>query len=63
MTLIQFVIFNRWGEKIFSAKDINQGWDGTYKNESQPTGVYTYLLEYKMNRNVYFKSGEVLLVR
>lgn len=63
VTLIQFVIFNRWGEKIFSAKDINQGWDGTYKNESQSAGVYSYLLEYKMNRNVYFKSGEVLLVR
>lgn len=63
VTLIQFVIFNRWGEKIFSAKDINLGWDGTYKNEFQPAGVYTYLLEYKMNRNVYFKSGEVLLVR
>jgi trimeric autotransporter adhesin len=61
--LIKFVIFNRWGEKIFEAKNINEGWDGSYKNQAQPAGVYTYMLEYKMNRIIYFKSGEILLVR
>lgn len=39
------------------------GWDGTYKGEDFPSGVFSYLLEYKVNRHTYFKSGEVLLVR
>jgi gliding motility-associated-like protein len=63
IVLNQFVIFNRWGEKIFEAKNLSEGWDGSYKNQAQPAGIYSYLLEYKMNRNIYFKSGEILLVR
>src|SRR5690606_26449671 len=29
--LKEFAIFNRWGNKIFSTANIDQGWDGTYK--------------------------------
>ncbi|RMG91719.1 MAG: hypothetical protein D6706_17965, partial [Chloroflexi bacterium] len=35
-------IFDRWGQKLFESNDINQGWDGTYKGEPLPPGVYTY---------------------
>lgn len=62
--IINFSIYNRWGEKIYEthSKD-NIGWDGTYKGEDVLAGVFSYILEYKINRNRYFKSGEVLLVR
>jgi gliding motility-associated-like protein len=40
-------VFNRWGEKIYSSTDINFAWDGTYKGEIVPTGVYTYYLFYE----------------
>lgn len=60
----RFEIYNRLGEKIYgtNTKD-NIGWDGTYKGEDAPSGVFSYLLEYKVNRHTFFKSGEVLLVR
>jgi gliding motility-associated-like protein len=41
-------IYNRWGEKIYSSNDYITGWNGTYKNDKAPIGVYTYSVEYKM---------------
>jgi gliding motility-associated-like protein len=38
-------IYNRWGEKVFNSDNINTGWDGSYKNQLAPIGVYTYLIE------------------
>jgi gliding motility-associated-like protein len=35
-------IFNRWGQKIFSTSDTNQGWDGTYSGEICKSDVYIW---------------------
>ena len=36
-------IFNRWGEKVFDGdRPDTLGWDGFYKGERAPQGVYTY---------------------
>lgn len=42
--LIEFRIFNRWGQEIFSTTDARQGWDGTYKGVPQESGIYKYLI-------------------
>ncbi|HXH17446.1 MAG TPA: gliding motility-associated C-terminal domain-containing protein, partial [Chitinophagales bacterium] len=42
---VRFRIFNRWGEKIFETKNINDGWDGSNKGKPQPPGVYVYYVE------------------
>jgi gliding motility-associated-like protein len=61
---IQLDIYNRLGEKIYSSSNLaTLGWDGTYKGTPSPQGVYTYLLEYTTNKRVFFKTGEVQLVR
>ncbi|MFN5848360.1 MAG: SBBP repeat-containing protein, partial [Chitinophagales bacterium] len=61
---MQFDIFNRLGEKVYSSSSIyDLGWDGNYKNQLAPTGVYTYILEYTSFRSRYIKTGEVMLVR
>ncbi len=36
------LIFDRWGEKVFESNNEANGWDGRYKNEDLPTGVYVY---------------------
>jgi gliding motility-associated-like protein len=58
-------VFNRWGEKIFDTDNENNGWDGTYKGEPQPPGVYVYIVKYSPlynaeNRNI---KGSVTLFR
>lgn len=40
------IVYNRWGEKMFEAKD-NGLWDGKFNNQEVPPGVYFVLLKYK----------------
>lgn len=39
-----FMIFDRWGEKIFDTTDRNQGWDGKMNGKVVKNGVYTWML-------------------
>jgi gliding motility-associated-like protein len=41
-SLRHFRIYDRWGIMVFEAKNIDDGWDGTYKGTPQPLGVYIY---------------------
>jgi gliding motility-associated-like protein len=43
--LIQFKIFNRLGQLIYSTSDMNEGWDGYYKGMLQNTDTYFYYYE------------------
>jgi len=38
-------IYNRWGEKIFETKDLNEAWDGSYKGEIVQEGIYLVKLK------------------
>ncbi|GEM_PF-2649618 len=44
-----FEIYNLWGERVFSTKNINTGWDGKYNNELQSPGNYFYVVKAKTN--------------
>jgi gliding motility-associated-like protein len=39
--VIEFRVFNRWGQEVFMAND-NRGWDGNWKGEPQDMDSYTY---------------------
>ncbi|MEM1320417.1 MAG: gliding motility-associated C-terminal domain-containing protein, partial [Bacteroidota bacterium] len=39
-------IFDRWGEEVFSTQDISQVWDGRFRGQGSPSGVYAYLIQY-----------------
>jgi gliding motility-associated-like protein len=45
ITGIEGVIFNRWGQQLFTWNNINVGWDGTYKNKMVPDGTYFYMIK------------------
>jgi len=42
---LKMSIYDRWGELIFSSNEIDVAWDGTFKNQVLPDGVYVYLIE------------------
>jgi gliding motility-associated-like protein len=42
-----FQIYNRWGQLLFETTDAHEGWDGKYKGNLVPGGVYVYLLNYE----------------
>lgn len=61
-------IYDRWGSLLFQSSDLNAGWDGRYKGQLMPPGVYTYhaLLQLQDDdQPVEWRQvdGNVLLVR
>ena len=39
---IDLAIFDKWGEKVFESNNPNFEWDGTYRGQAAPLGVYVY---------------------
>jgi gliding motility-associated-like protein len=56
----EVLVFNRYGEVVFSTKN-NSPWDGRYKGQPQPAGLYPYLIKVK-ERNLILK-GWIVIVR
>ena len=57
-------IYNRWGEKVFTSNDKNNGWDGTYKGKPCPAEVYVYYVNVTFaNGVIEQKKGNITLVR
>lgn len=42
--LQEFSIYNRWGQKIFSTKEKDTGWNGKIKGVIQDSGVYIWVI-------------------
>ena len=62
--LLEFQIFNRWGELVFQTNDINQGWDGTFEGKRQPIDTYSYIVRVITHENVEIsKAGVFTLAR
>ena len=43
---LNFRVYNRWGQLVFQTANWKQGWDGSFKGLSQPSGVYVWYLTY-----------------
>jgi hypothetical protein len=61
---LYFVIYDRWGEKMFETQSLAQGWDGLYEGKILPPDVYTYYLEAICEGgSTYFDKGNITLIR
>jgi gliding motility-associated-like protein len=61
---LQVSVWNQYGQKIFESKSQQTGWDGTYKGQQQPVGVYVYHLEVTFQDGTKTtKDGSINLVR
>lgn len=58
-----FILYNRWGQMVYNYFDDKNGWDGIYKGEEAPAGVYSYKLKYLCKGQIYEKAGSVTLLR
>ena len=60
----EFMIFNRMGQMLFSTSDLDQGWDGTFKGEVVPEGVYVYVVRFiSATKKDFERRGTVTLIR
>jgi gliding motility-associated-like protein len=61
---MRFIIWNRWGQKVFETGNRFQGWDGKYKGTVQPMDVYAYTLEVEFfDGTKTTKKGDITLIR
>jgi len=64
LTKFEMLIFDRWGEKLFSSNDQLKGWDGVFKGKLSKNDVYPYLIKYvSLDGKTHTKSGHVTLLK
>ncbi|MEM7104226.1 MAG: PKD domain-containing protein [Bacteroidota bacterium] len=64
VTDVYFVIYSRWGEKIFETNDKDIGWDGTFKGAELSPDVFGYYLTLRcLNEELYSRKGNITLLR
>ena len=58
-----FSIYNRWGEVVFTTKDISKGWDGIFNGVPQEIGTYMYYVTFTLNGSKGTLKGNLQLIR
>lgn len=41
----RLIVFNQWGDEVYSASPYLNDWEGTYKGKDLPVGTYYYMLD------------------
>jgi gliding motility-associated-like protein len=60
----EFTIVDRWGNTMFFAQNINEGWDGRVNGKIAPQGIYVYSIGFQDAKGqYYFKTGTVTLLK
>jgi gliding motility-associated-like protein len=61
---VDFLVYNRWGQKIFESRDQRKGWNGKYKYKEQPGTTYVYYVRaVLLDGKVIVKKGNTILLR
>lgn len=61
---MKFIIWNRWGQKVFESDNKSNGWNGRVKGVLQPMDVYAYTLEVEFTDGTRVtKKGDITLIR
>ena len=60
---LELEVFNRSGQRVFSASSPEQCWDGTYRGIPQPAGAYVYQVKASTACGTAYRKGIVILVR
>jgi gliding motility-associated-like protein len=61
---LKFIVWNRWGQKVFESNDRLIGWDGKYKGILQPMDVYAYTIDAEFfDGTKTTKKGDITLIR
>jgi gliding motility-associated-like protein len=63
VTLSEFSIYNRWGQKVFETRNPSDCWDGTFQGQLQPSGGFVYIVKASTFCGIVFRKGTLLLLR
>lgn len=61
---LQFVVYNRWGQEMFTTTDLNNGWNGVFKGNEVAPDVYNYFLQVTcLDNKTFMKRGNTSLIK
>ncbi|MEY3398282.1 MAG: hypothetical protein RL220_876, partial [Bacteroidota bacterium] len=64
ITDLYFVIYDRWGEKVFETENQSEGWNGTFRGKVVDPDVYVYYLEVTCEGgSTFFDKGNITVIR
>ncbi len=62
--ILDFKIYNRWGQVVYDNDNNDMGWDGNFKGNPAPSDVYIYVIELDgVPDEDRIQKGDVTLVR
>lgn len=63
-SLLDFAVFDRWGQRVFGTRTPLDGWDGRIKGTPAPAGVYVWYCSYQVpGAAPKTEKGTVVLIR
>ncbi len=57
------IVYDRWGQKVFTSDNPTEGWDGTKDGTPQNADVYLYLARFRQDGVEVEEEGQVSLLR
>lgn len=63
ITNMEFVIFDRWGEKVFVSTDPGFGWDGTFNGKKLDPAAFAYYLKATVDGEAVIQKGSISIVK
>jgi gliding motility-associated-like protein len=56
-------VYSRWGNMIFQTDDLTEGWNGEYRGERVPEGMYAWFLSISDGAGrIYEERGTVMMM-
>lgn len=62
-TIIEFRVFNRWGQLVYNNDNPDRGWDGKQNGKDAPSDVYVYYIVVDVQSGRKTFKGDVTLIR
>lgn len=56
-------IYNRRGQEVFQSKNVNIGWEGTFKGQPAALATYYYYIKFKYHNEDRLMKGSLTLIR
>ena len=61
---VKLRVYNQWGQFLYQSLSLQNGWDGTYKGQMQPNGVYVYYVDLELtDGSKTMRKGTITLLR
>jgi gliding motility-associated-like protein len=64
VSMLNFIVYDRWGEKVFETMSLSAGWDGTFRGKELDPAVFSYYMNVTfVDGTSKIEKGDITLIR